>query len=148
MLRLVPAETPKKGPKKPSYLASSKIAVAGEESSCNIIPAILSIIFERCTLQGWVDYPILAPPPLNPPVSLPDESGYRTDNGSDDHHDTTDSSDNYSPSKSGGGSDTGGSGSSTYGSPDYKGKRVTRQSGLGQQGPKRQKVLFTEPVSK
>ena len=123
------------------YLSCSQIAIAGEESSSHLIPAILSIIFQQCALQGWLNYPILAPPPLHPPNSLPDESGYRTDSGGEDDPSDHGSGSNYSDDPS-----SRGSGLSTYSSPDSKGKRVTRQSGQGDQTPKRQKTGYTEPV--
>jgi uncharacterized membrane protein YgcG len=139
--------TPKQG--KP-YLACSSISVAGEASSANLIPAIMSIIFETCASLGLVEYPILEPPALVPLVSTPDETEDLQESEDDESSGSGSGSSFRPPTSKGddsssGGSGGGGSSSSSYGSPDPKGKRASRSSGQGQSS-KRQRKGNTEPV--
>lgn len=138
---------PKQGKGKP-YLACSSISTAGQPSSANLIPAILSIIFEICASLGLVEYPVLEAPDLSPLVSVPDETE-AVESEDDENGGSGSGGSSFRPSSSKGddsGSGGGDSSSSSYGSPDPKGKRVTRSSGQGQSS-KRQRKGNTEPVS-
>lgn len=134
------------------YLACSSMSEAGEGSSANVILSILSIIFEKCASLGLVEYPILPPPALAPLVSVLDETEYLTETEDDDSSESGSGSGSGSsfrpPTSKGDDSSSGGGGSSSsgYGSPDAKGKRVTRSSGQGGQSSKRQRKGNAEPV--
>jgi hypothetical protein len=58
-------------PEESLYLACSGSVTSGDTASADLIPAILSIIFEKCQTIGWItDYLLvdasLTPEPLTP----------------------------------------------------------------------------------
>jgi hypothetical protein len=129
-----------------SYVVGSDIATAGEQSSANLIPAIMSIIFQVCAAEQWMVYPTLEPPPMNPVNPIDDPFGDDNGNG-----DSGGSGENDEPSEDSGGSgyepSSGDQGSSPYGSPDASGKRAARQNNMGSNVNKRQRTENFAPVS-
>ena len=122
----------------------SDIVTAGDQSSANLIPAILSIIFQICAAKQWMVYPTLDPPPRNPVEPIYDDD----DDGDDDGGGSGESDE---PSKDSGGSSyepsSGDQGSSPYGSPDASGKRAAHQSDMGSNLKKKQRSENFAPVS-
>jgi hypothetical protein len=107
----------------PPYLACSSFLKAGDPSSADLIPAMLSIVFEKCQELGWIDgYPI-ADDGLRPEIPSPVDTNLNSDteesvtHGELTDHSTTDDDSSYRPE----------SGSSPFSSPEPKRKRSTRQ---------------------
>jgi hypothetical protein len=142
MLRTVEAHGDVANP----YLESSPIISAGHSLSANLVPAMLSILYETCANEGWLDYPILPDTGLNPI-----ETSYISDGDDDDDDDDGDDGDEPRGESSGEGSGSNytpsDQNSSPYGSPDSKGKRVTKRDAQGGQQSKRMRKGNTEPVS-
>jgi hypothetical protein len=128
------------------FVVGSDIAIAGQESSANLIPAILSIIFQVCAAEQLIEYPTLGPPSMNPVDPVDDEDG-----DGDNHNDGGGSGENDEPSEDSGGSSyepsSGDQGSSPYGSPDASGKRAAHQNNMGSKSQKKQRSGNFAPVS-
>lgn len=120
----------------------SNIATAGDQSSADLIPAILSIIFQVCAAEGMMEYPTLERPSKNPVDPVDDDDG---------DGDNDDDPSNNEPSEDSGGSSyepsSGDQGSSPYGSPDASGKRAAHQNNMGSNLNKKQRSGNFPPVS-
>jgi hypothetical protein len=129
IVKTVPGESP--------YLACSSIVTAGEPASSDLIPAIMSIIFEECGRLGMIDdYPSVEAP-LTPetPQPLADVNLYNDpeeliDQGIFSDDPTTDDSNSYCDSP-----------------PDSKRKQSARRPQGSRIDPKRVKSQKEKQVS-
>jgi hypothetical protein len=139
ILRLVEDGEEEGGIRK-AFVVGSNIATAGNQSSADLIPAILSIIFQVCAAEGMMEYHTLERPSKNPVDPVDDDDGDNDDDPPSNEPSEDSGGSSYEPS-------SGDQGSSPYGSPDASGKRAAHQNNMGSNFKKKQRSGNFAPVS-